>query len=52
MKIERPRPLEPETPLRGPNGVLVAAPRSGHGRTAARRIHRALRDMNAHAELL
>ncbi|MDE2886610.1 MAG: hypothetical protein OXR72_00230 [Gemmatimonadota bacterium] len=52
MKIKRPRPLEPETPLRGPNGVLVAAPRSGHGRTAARRIHRALRDINAHAEFL
>ena len=52
MQIECPRPLEPETPLRGPNGVLVAAPRSGHGRKAAGRIHRALRDKNARAELL
>ncbi len=52
MHIERPRPLEPETPLHTATRVLVAAPRSGHGRTAAERIHRALRDLTTSAELL
>ncbi len=52
MQIERPRPLEPETHLHTAPRVLVAAPRSGHGRTAAGRIHRALRERNVRAELL
>ncbi len=52
MVIERPRALVPETPLHAGKRVTVAAPRSEHGRTAARRIHRALRDLKAPVELL
>ena len=52
MNIERPRTLEPETPLHTPTQVLVAAPRSGHGRAAAEGIRRALRDLSVRVELL
>ena len=51
MHIERARALEPETPLTAAR-VLVAAPRSEHGRSAAESIRRALRDLSVRVELL
>ena len=50
-KHERPRPLDLDTPLREATQVLVAAPRSEHGRKAAERIQDALRELGASAAL-
>ena len=52
MHIERPRALEPETQLNAATQVLVAAPRSEHGRAAAESIRRALGDLSVRVELL
>ena len=41
-----------ETPLRPGPGIGVAAPRSEHGRRAARRLCRAIQDLGAEAELI
>ena len=52
MPIERPRPLDAETPLREGTQVLVAAPRSEHGRKAAERIQEAMQGFGAAAALV
>jgi len=51
MTIERPRSLVRETPVGRGTPLLVAAPRSSHGRAAAGRIERALRQLGGQAEL-
>ncbi len=51
MTIERPRSLTRETAVGSGTPVVVAAPRSSHGRAAAGRIERALRQLSARARL-
>ena len=52
MTIAHPRSLQPETPVQSAERVIVAAPRTAHGRKAAERLHRALGDLGARSELL
>lgn len=51
MTIEHPRVLNTETPIDDGTRVVVAAPRSAHGRQAAKRIQAALLDLGVVGEL-